>query len=59
MCEQIQRSFASGAQEAIQFGRNEPALIHFHTMLDTLLAQRADAEDGHPVALSSGMAAGR
>ena len=59
MCEQIQRSFASGAQEAIQFGRNEPALIHFHTMLDTLLAQRADAEAGHPVALSSGIAAGR
>ncbi len=37
MCEQIQRSFGSGAQDAIQFGRNEPGLIHFHTTLDRLL----------------------
>ncbi len=37
MCEQIQRSFGSGAQDAIQFGRNEPGLIHFHTTLDQLL----------------------
>jgi hypothetical protein len=38
MCEQIQRSFTSGAQEAIQFGRNEPGLIHFHATIDRLLA---------------------
>ena len=37
MCEQIQRSFASGAQQSIQFGRNEPGLIHFHSTLDGLL----------------------
>ncbi|MPY94862.1 MAG: Rieske (2Fe-2S) protein, partial [Acidimicrobiia bacterium] len=37
MCEQIQTSFRSGAQEAITFGRNEPALIHFHRSLDELL----------------------
>ena len=37
MCEQIQRSFSSGAQEYIQFGRNEPALIHFHSTIDRLL----------------------
>ena len=37
MCEQIHRSFSSGAQESIQFGRNEPALIHYHSTLDQLL----------------------
>jgi phenylpropionate dioxygenase-like ring-hydroxylating dioxygenase large terminal subunit len=58
MCEQIQRSFASGAQEAIQFGRNEPALIHFHSTLDALLAQRAAAAMEQPVAIGAGLAAG-
>ncbi len=58
MCEQIQRSFASGAQEAIQFGRNEPALIHFHSTLDRLLAERPGA-GGQPVTLGAGLAAGR
>jgi len=37
MCEQIQRSFRSGAQESIQFGRNEPGLAHYHATLDQLL----------------------
>jgi phenylpropionate dioxygenase-like ring-hydroxylating dioxygenase large terminal subunit len=37
MCEQIQRSFRSGAQQSIQFGRNEPALTHYHRSLDQLL----------------------
>ena len=40
MCEQIQTSFRSGAQEAITFGKNEPALIHFHRSLDELLGVR-------------------
>jgi hypothetical protein len=26
----MQRGFYSGAQDAITFGRNEPALQHFH-----------------------------
>jgi hypothetical protein len=30
MAEGIQRGFHSPAQEAIHFGRNEPALQHFH-----------------------------
>jgi hypothetical protein len=38
MCEQIQSSFKSGAQESIVFGRNEPGLIHYHRSLDQLLA---------------------
>jgi phenylpropionate dioxygenase-like ring-hydroxylating dioxygenase large terminal subunit len=37
MCEQIQISFRSGAQDAITFGRNEPTLIHFHRSLDQQL----------------------
>lgn len=37
MCEQIQTSFASGAQQAITFGRNEPGLIHYHRSIDRLL----------------------
>jgi hypothetical protein len=37
MCEQIQRSFRSGAQQSIQFGRNEPGLAHYHAALDELL----------------------
>ncbi|MGF1598904.1 MAG: aromatic ring-hydroxylating dioxygenase subunit alpha [Acidimicrobiales bacterium] len=37
MCEQMQRAFAAGAQEYIQFGRNEPALTHYHRTLDRLL----------------------
>jgi phenylpropionate dioxygenase-like ring-hydroxylating dioxygenase large terminal subunit len=37
MCEQIQASFRSGAQETITFGRNEPGLIHYHRSLEKLL----------------------
>ena len=29
-CEGMQRGFSSGAQDSIVFGRNEPALQHFH-----------------------------
>lgn len=36
--EGIQRGFYSGAQEAILFGRNEPALQHFHRSIKTALA---------------------
>lgn len=39
MCEQIQRSFSSGAQDEIVFGRNEPALIHYHQGIESRLAQ--------------------
>ena len=40
MCEQIQRSFRSGAQKEIVFGRNEPSLIHFHEAIESLLWDR-------------------
>ncbi|HYV57095.1 MAG TPA: SRPBCC family protein [Candidatus Nitrosopolaris sp.] len=35
--EGIQRGFRSGAQEHVTFGRNEPALIHFHRNLRRVL----------------------
>jgi phenylpropionate dioxygenase-like ring-hydroxylating dioxygenase large terminal subunit len=44
MCEQIQRSFRSGAQRELVFGRNEPSLIHFHEAVERLLW--ADAAAG-------------
>jgi len=37
MCEQTQRSFHSGAQREILFGRNEPGLIHFHQSIERML----------------------
>jgi hypothetical protein len=37
-CEGMQRGFASGAQDAITFGRNEPALQHFHKRVAAALA---------------------
>lgn len=37
--ENIQRDFPSGAQSHITFGRNEPALAHFHRMLDEALVR--------------------
>ncbi len=37
-CEGMQRGFRSGAQDAITFGRNEPALQHFHRNIDVALA---------------------
>lgn len=41
-CAGIQRGFASGAHDSIVFGRNEPALQHFHRSLDELLARACD-----------------
>lgn len=37
LAENIQRNFRSGAQEAITFGRNEPALAHFHRSIKKAL----------------------
>jgi phenylpropionate dioxygenase-like ring-hydroxylating dioxygenase large terminal subunit len=37
-CEGMQRGFLSGAQDAITFGRNEPALQHFHKSVAAALA---------------------
>jgi len=37
--EGIQRGFYSGAQDDIVFGRNEPALHHFHRMVKSALVQ--------------------
>lgn len=37
-CEGMQRGFRSGAQDAITFGRNEPALQHFHKSVARALA---------------------
>ena len=37
VCEQIQRSFRSGAQSDLVFGRNEPCLIYFHEAIEQLL----------------------
>ena len=34
----IQRGYHSGAQDSVTFGRNEPALQHYHCALDALLA---------------------
>jgi hypothetical protein len=34
----MQRGFASGAQDAITFGRNEPALQHYHKSIKAALA---------------------
>lgn len=35
--ENIQKDFSSGAQTHITFGRNEPALAHFHQTIDAAL----------------------
>jgi len=37
-CEGMQRGFSSGAQDVITFGRNEPALQHFHKSVAAALA---------------------
>jgi hypothetical protein len=34
----MQKGFYSGAQDAITFGRNEPALQHFHKGVKAALA---------------------
>jgi phenylpropionate dioxygenase-like ring-hydroxylating dioxygenase large terminal subunit len=38
-CEGMQKGFYSGAQDAITFGRNEPALQHFHKSVAAALAE--------------------
>jgi len=43
-CEGMQRGFKSGAQDAIVFGRNEPALQHYHKSIHAALAQGLAAE---------------
>jgi phenylpropionate dioxygenase-like ring-hydroxylating dioxygenase large terminal subunit len=40
-CEGMQRGFASGAQDSIVFGRNEPALQHYHRNITAALAAAA------------------
>ena len=47
MCEQTQRSFGSGAQRELLFGRNEPGLIHFHQSVEALL-HRPEVRDHRP-----------
>jgi phenylpropionate dioxygenase-like ring-hydroxylating dioxygenase large terminal subunit len=37
----IQQNLASGALPEVVYGRNEPALAHFHASVDTLLARAA------------------
>lgn len=37
VCVDIQRGFAAGAQKHITFGRNEPALSHYHKSLSEVL----------------------
>jgi len=39
----MQRGFMSGLQAEVIYGRNEPALIHFHQRLKALLNERASA----------------
>jgi len=45
-CEGMQKGFRSGAQDAIVFGRNEPALQHYHRSIAAALADAA----AHPMA---------
>jgi phenylpropionate dioxygenase-like ring-hydroxylating dioxygenase large terminal subunit len=52
MCEQIQRSFRSGAQSHIVFGRNEPGLIHYHQSVEALLRSPAGKAAEVPVAVN-------
>ncbi|HWD58718.1 MAG TPA: SRPBCC family protein [Stellaceae bacterium] len=40
-CEGMQKGFGSAAQDAITFGRNEPALQHFHKSITAALATAA------------------
>ena len=51
MCEQTQRSFASGAQRALVFGRNEPGLIHYHRAIEWMLDEHSSLMDESPVQL--------
>jgi len=43
-CEGMQRGFHSPAQDAITFGRNEPALQHYHKSIRAALAEAMAAE---------------
>ena len=38
-CEGMQRGFLSGAQDSIVFGRNEPALQHYHRSISSALGE--------------------
>lgn len=40
LCKQMQAGFASGAVEQVVYGRNEPALIHFHRTLTDILERQ-------------------
>jgi hypothetical protein len=40
VCLDIQRGFGAGAQDHITFGRNEPALGHYHRSLRDALDER-------------------
>jgi phenylpropionate dioxygenase-like ring-hydroxylating dioxygenase large terminal subunit len=42
-CEGMQKGFSSGAQDAITFGRNEPALQHFHKSIKAALGMPTPA----------------
>ena len=37
-CERIQADLAAGAADELIFGRNEPALAHFHRSLSAMLS---------------------
>ena len=41
LAENAQKDFHCGAQQAITFGRNEPALTHFHTQIRAALADES------------------
>ncbi|MGH7093714.1 MAG: aromatic ring-hydroxylating oxygenase subunit alpha, partial [Stellaceae bacterium] len=43
-CEGMQRGFHSPAQDAVTFGRNEPALQHYHKSIRAALAEAVAAE---------------
>ena len=42
--EKIQRGYQSGAQEFVTYGRNEPALAHFHASLNKALSLEGSIE---------------
>lgn len=46
LSEGIQRGFYAGAQDAVLFGRNEPALQHFHRSVKAALAEPSFKEAG-------------
>jgi hypothetical protein len=51
--EGIQRGFYSGAQEEIVFGRNEPALQHYHRSIRAALAPSADEQTSRALSENS------